>query len=167
MKAYPVMFLLAILIAGCAGASIQPSPTAGITETVTVSTSTSSLPGMSATQLPIIKKATGKLSSRLEMLSGSLALQAADPEEQARALSLPATGAGSLIRDEQGRLLVTIRMDDTSGTNLEALVKAGATIVNLAQSHQTVTAFLAVNDLQAAADLPVVQSIQEELSPGG
>ncbi len=172
MKAFLVLLMLAIMLTSCAVTSPAPGvtssvPTGGVAPQIPTSTSAASSPQAANTQISILKKSTGKLSSRLEALASSPTLQNATLEEQARALSLPATGPGSLIRDEQGRILVTIRMDDTSAANLQALAAAGATVVNVSQSHQTLTAFIALNDLQAAANLQSVQSIQEELSPGG
>ena len=73
-------------------------------------------------------KSSGKLSSRLEVLVQSATLQTANVNDQAQALSLPAQGAGSLARDEACRILVNIRMTDTSETQQQALRNAGAVI---------------------------------------
>ncbi len=114
---------------------------------------------------PANSKPTGKLSARLDMLAKSPALRAASAEEQARALSLPPSGSGSLMRDAQGRLLVTIRMADLAPTQLQALRDAGAVITNVAEPYRTVTAFVAPGDLAAIANLTAVQSVLEELTP--
>ena len=110
-------------------------------------------------------KPTGKLSARLELLANSPSLRAASAEEQAGALSLPTQGAGSLMRDEQGRLQVNIRMADTLETQLQALRAAGAVITNVSERYHTVTAFVAPADLSAIANLAAVESVEEELSP--
>jgi hypothetical protein len=110
-------------------------------------------------------KSSGKLSSRLAILAQSTSLQTASIEEQALALSLPAQGAGSLVRDETGRLLVNIRMTDTSDSQQQALVKAGAVIQHVTDQYKTVSAFVAVTDLAAVAGIQTVQSIEEELTP--
>jgi len=116
---------------------------------------------------PPLTKATGKLSTRLALLAQSPALRAASVDEQARTLSLPAQGPGSLMHDADGRLLVDIRTADLSANGLQALRDAGATITNVSERYQVVTAFVAASDLTAIADLPMVQNVQEELAPGG
>lgn len=116
---------------------------------------------------PVAPKPTGKLSARLEMLAQSPSLLAASADEQARALSLPAQGPGSLMRDEQGRLLVNIRTTDFSAGGLQALRDAGAVITNVSEQYQVVTAFVAPDDLATIATLPAVLIVMEELTPGG
>ena len=86
--------------------------------------------------------------------------------EQARAINLPAQGAGSLMRDANGRILVNIRMTDTSETQQQTLRKAGALIQNVSDQYKTISAFVAMSDLSVIADLQTVQSIEEELTPG-
>src|SRR5947207_9699660 len=86
-------------------------------------------------------KSSGKLSSRLQQLVQSPQLRTASAAEQARALSLPADGPGSLMRDKDGRLLVDIRVSDTSAPVLKSLSDAGAVITNVAEAYQVVTAF--------------------------
>jgi hypothetical protein len=114
----------------------------------------------------VLVKSNGKLSSRLEMLVQSSTLRTASVKDQAQALSLPAEGAGSLARDEAGRILVNIRMTDTSETQQQALRNAGAVIQNISDQYETVSAFVAVSDLSVVADLQTVQSVEEELTPG-
>ena len=110
-------------------------------------------------------KSSGKLSSRLQMLADSPTLQSASLAEQARALSLPAKGPGSLMRDAQGRLSVDIHMTDVSETQQQALQKAGAVIIHVSPNYQVVTAAIPVTDLAGVANLPAVQNIQEILAP--
>jgi hypothetical protein len=114
----------------------------------------------------VLVKSNGKLSSRLEVLVQSATLQTSSVKDQAQALSLPAQGAGSLARDDAGRILVNIRMTDTSETQQQALRNAGAVIQNISDQYKTISAFVAVTDLSAVADLQTVQSIEEELTPG-
>ncbi len=116
---------------------------------------------------PTSRKATGKLSARLEMLAQSPTLRTANANEQARALGLPVQGAGSLMRDEQGRLLVNIRSTDLSANAVQSLRDAGAVVTNVSERYQTITAFVSPGDLAAIANLPMVQSVQEELTPAG
>jgi hypothetical protein len=114
----------------------------------------------------VLMKSNGKLSSRLEMLVQSSTLRTASVNDQAQALSLPAQGAGSLAHDEAGRILVNIRLTDTSETQQQALRNAGAVIQNISDPYKTISAYVAVSDLSAVADLQTVQSIEEELTPG-
>jgi hypothetical protein len=107
----------------------------------------------------------GKLSARLQMLAQSPALGAASADEQARALSLPSQGPGSLTRDAQGRILVSIRSTDLSANGLQTLRDAGAVVVNVAEAYQQVTAFVAAADLGTIGNLPMVLNVQEELAP--
>jgi uncharacterized repeat protein (TIGR01451 family) len=104
---------------------------------------------------PFPEKVGGKLSSRLAQLTqpagGGISIQ-----------SLP---AGSLLQNEQGDLLVYMRLSDTSERSLQALTDAGATIVHLAEAYQTVTAYVPAARLPALADLEVVENIREELRP--
>ena len=109
--------------------------------------------------------ASGKLSFRLEALSRSSELRASSSDVQARALSLPASGPGSLLRDNLGRLLVDIRMDDLSALNLQALRTAGAAITHVSDRYKVVTALVNATDLTNIANLPSVKSVQEELAP--
>lgn len=114
---------------------------------------------------PTMIKSTGKLSSRLEMLTNSPTLRAASADEQARALSLPPMGPGSLMRDAQGRVLVNIRVTDVSAAGLQALRDAGAIITTVAEPYRQVTAFVTVSDLPAIANLSHVLNVQEQLAP--
>ena len=116
---------------------------------------------------PVAPKPTGKLSARLEMLAQSPSLRVASADEQARALSLPAQGPGSLMRDEHGRLLVTIGTTDFSDSGLQALRDAGVVITNVSEQYRVVTAFVAPDDLITVVTLPAVHSVVEELTPGG
>ena len=99
------------------------------------------------------------------MLASSPTLRAASADDQARALSLPPTGPGSLTRDAQGRILVNIRSTDLSANGLQTLRDAGATIVDVAEAYQQVTAYVAVADIASIGNLQIVQNVQEELAP--
>lgn len=138
--------LVPVLITACAAPQPTPPPAAAAT------------PAASA-------KPTGKLSPRLELLATSPTLRAASADDQARALSLPAQGPGSLTRDAQGRVLVTLRVNDVSAKSLQALRDAGAVISNVSETYQQVTAFVAISDLTTIANLPSVINAQEELAP--
>ena len=110
-------------------------------------------------------KSVSKLSFRLEALAQSSALRAASAVDQANALSLPAQGAGSLMRNTRGRLLVYIRMADVSEPQLQTLRAAGAQIVHVSSRYQVVTAYVDAATLTSIADLTAVQSVEEALAP--
>ena len=116
--------------------------------------------------LPTMSKSTGKLSTRLEMLAQSSTTRAMNADDQARALSLPVQGPGSLMRDAQGRVLVRIRVTDAGDKNVQALRNAGVVIVDVSAQYQTITGFVAPPDLQSLANLSFVHGAQEELTPG-
>jgi hypothetical protein len=116
--------------------------------------------------LPALAKSTGKLSARLEMLAQSPALSAASPAEQARVLGIPEQGPGSLRRDKEGRILVSVRMSGLAQEQLQELREAGAVIVNVSEPYRTVTAFVRPSELIACSNLAIVESIKEELAPG-
>lgn len=111
-------------------------------------------------------KSAGKLSARLEMLAQSPSLRLASVRDQANALGLPEQGPGSLRRDKEGRILVSMRMSGLAQEQLQELREAGAVIVNVAEPYRTVTAFVQPSDLTALASLAVIESIKEELAPG-
>ena len=99
------------------------------------------------------------------MLANSSTLRSANTNDQARALSLPPNGPGSLLRDAQGRILVNIRVADVSAPSLQALRDAGAVVENVSETYLQVTAYVAVTDLAAIANLPNVQYVEEQLAP--
>ena len=143
-----------------AGTTLTASPQAYFTAAVTVTASGSMT---SATQkTPDFHK----LSPRLTLLVQSPALLSASPEDQAIALSLPAQGPGSLIRDGQNRLQVTMRVTDTSEAALAELTQAGAVIISSSKPYQEVTAWVSVVNLAELSSLPQVLSVTEDLMPG-
>ena len=107
----------------------------------------------------------GKLTPRLQQLADSPSLRAASPEEQARVLGLAPQGPGSLVRDAQGRLLVTLRTSDVSDAFQKTLRGLGADISSVSAPYQSVSAYVPLDQLSAVAGLPAVLSVQEELAP--
>jgi hypothetical protein len=110
-------------------------------------------------------QAATKLSFRLALLVQSPQLRGATADVQARALSLPPLGPGSLMRDSQGRLLVNIRTTDVTAAGLQALRDAGADVTNVSERDRVVTAFVPIAELEAVANVASVQSVREELAP--
>ena len=109
-------------------------------------------------------KPEGKLSFRLQLLAQP-AIGVQDNETQAQTLNLPASGPGSLMKNENGELLVYIRLTDTSEANLAALAKVGAMVTHVAEAYRTVTAYIRPTQLSALAKMDIVESVQEALRP--
>src|SRR5947207_1699832 len=85
----------------------------------------------------------GKLSPRLLTLSR---------HPRARALSLPRSGAGSLLRHGDGRLVVQIRTSDLSTATMTRLTSLGAHVVSTSSAYRIVTADVAPAALGAIAN---------------
>ncbi len=114
----------------------------------------------------VAPKQSGKLSQRLQLLADNPALQTQDAKAQAQALNLPAAGAGSLMRNNQGDILVNIRLDALSQDNLKTLKSLSSlSIVHTAEEFRTVTAYISTTQLQNLALLNFVEAVEEELTP--
>jgi len=84
--------------------------------------------------------------------------------EEARAVSLPADGPGSLLR-AGGRVLVDVRFEDGARPDVGALEAAGARIVHVSPRYETITAAVASRLLSAIAAVDGVQAVTEVLAP--
>src|SRR5204862_2170624 len=82
-----------------------------------------------------------KLSPRLATLAAGTTF--ASPRAEAHALSLPASGVGSLITRRDGRVVVNIRTRDTTGAGVAELRKLGAQVDNVSPPYSTVKAAVA------------------------
>src|SRR5262245_26131170 len=71
----------------------------------------------------------GKLSSRLLVLSHD-PVKSSSESEQADALSLPRSGTGSLVRHAGGRVVLQVRMSDTSAAALDRLTSHGVHVIS-------------------------------------
>ncbi len=109
-------------------------------------------------------KPASKLSYRLELLSQP-GMGAQGLEVQARRLSLPPSGPGSLLRSDGGQVLVYVRMASISEADLAALSRAGAQVVHVSQAYRVVTAYVYASALPALAALGAVVRVQEALAP--
>ena len=105
----------------------------------------------------------GKLSPRLAVLVSGAGF--ASPRAESRSLSLPAAGAGSLIRRAGGRVLVQIRTASTSAAVVAKLRSLGAQVVNVSRTYLTVTASVAPAALEAIASDGAVRYVTEVLAP--
>ena len=103
------------------------------------------------------------LSSRLDQLASS-GLGTASRGEQARELSLPAGGAGSLQWAGDG-LIVQIEMRPTTAVGVDLLRAAGARVIHVSHPYRTVSAAVAVEDLEAVAGVAGVVGVREALAP--
>jgi hypothetical protein len=88
------------------------------------------------------------------------------PTAQARHLGLAASGPGSLTRRPGGRVLVDVRVSNTSPATLRLLKASGAKLTYVDRSLRIVTAAVAPSRLRAVAAVqPQVLSVQEDLQP--
>jgi hypothetical protein len=112
-----------------------------------------------------VQKPDSKLSFRLEALSQTPALNNVSAETQGAVLSLAPSGPGSLVRDDQGRILVEILMADISSEQIQSLQDAGILILHVSDRYNTITALVDPVYLPSVVSITAVQSIMEVLSP--
>jgi hypothetical protein len=103
------------------------------------------------------------LSARLLALSHPT-LRGASGARQAEAVSLAASGPGSLLRQGR-RLVVEARFDRPLGGDADAVRAAGATVLGVHQRYRTITAAVDPGRLRALGDVKGVASVTEELTP--
>jgi Subtilase family len=107
----------------------------------------------------------GPLTPRLQLLAdpGFAALPA---RVRAQRLGLPTSGPGSISERSGGRVLVDVRVSDTSASTLQRLRASGAQLTYVDNSLRVVTAAVPVARLSAlAAVQPQVLSVEEDLRP--
>src|SRR5438132_9724386 len=112
---------------------------------------------------PATRPKTGNLTPRLAALA-SPALRSASQERQGTALSLPAHGAGSLLR-RGDRVVVDVKFISGAASHVRDLRSAGARILVVSSRYQTITAAVAPASLRAVARVPGVHSVVEVLTP--
>ena len=112
----------------------------------------------------VLSGRTSKLSPRLQTLAApqALSMGAAD---QARAVGLPESGAGSLMQRDGGRLVVLVRFDDPSEATLAAVQAAGLSDLSVSVADAAADGRIAPADLPALVAVPGVASVSEELTP--
>ena len=106
---------------------------------------------------------SAKLSRRLAALSKPPLVEAS-PAEQARALGLPVSGGGSLIRSGR-RVLVYVRLADVTTGARASVTDAGLRITHVAVAYRMVTGFVEPRRLAALAAVRAVQQVSEALRP--
>jgi hypothetical protein len=107
----------------------------------------------------------GPLTPRLQALADpafdTLSLQA-----QAAKLMLPVSGPGSIMERPGGRILIDVRVSDTSAATIDRMQAAGSHLVYVDDALRIVTAEVLPSRLNAlAAVQPQVLSNQEVLQP--
>jgi hypothetical protein len=112
--------------------------------------------------VPALRK-SGKLSPRLTKLARGLA--SPNAKTGAAALSLPSSGAGSLVTASDGTTLVYIRTRDTSTRGVARLTALGAHVVNVSAEYSTVTARVAPSAMTNVAADSDVTYVSEALAP--
>ena len=107
----------------------------------------------------------GPLTPRLQLLAGP-AFDALPLQDQAEKLLLPVSGPGSVMERPGGRILVDIRVTDTSAATLARLQATGSDLVYVDDALRIVTAEVPTSRLTAlAAAQPQVLSVEEVLQP--
>ena len=129
------VFVASLLLVGLGLGSSTPVAAAATQQAAPAGSTTTVAPGPGAT--PVGRKG-GKLSSRLLALSRD-PLKSASESAQADALSLPRSGAGSLVRHEGGRVVVQVRMSDVSPAAVERLTSHGVHVISTSPDYGTVT----------------------------
>jgi hypothetical protein len=147
-------------------ATQKPAAPADIAPTATTPAVEMPVSPVSPISPVVAPKQSGKLTQRLQLLANDPALQTQDAKTQAEALDLPASGAGSLMRNNQGDILINIRLDALSQDNLKALnALSGLSIVHTTEEFRTVTAYVSITQLRDLAQLDFVEVVEEELMP--
>ncbi|HEY5977611.1 MAG TPA: S8 family serine peptidase [Solirubrobacterales bacterium] len=103
------------------------------------------------------------LSARLAELA-TPGMRSAPHDLQARVLSLPAEGPGSLLRSG-GRVFVEVRFDSGAPARVDAIRRLGITVAGLSRREQTVTVAARPGQLRALARVPGVEVVGEVLTP--
>lgn len=84
---------------------------------------------------------------------------------QARAAGVPADGPASLLRDDEGRLVVDVTLADSSPAALASLRTVGADLVATDKGSVLATVTVDAGSLRALADLPAVAYVAEVPAP--
>ena len=121
------------------------------------------VPTAAPAALPQKPGVEGPLSPRLTQLAAK-DLRSASNGEQAEALSLPARGAGSLLR-RQGSVVVEVRTMGSTRSRVSGLEDAGAETLHVSPRYETITVAVAERELRALAEAPGVEAVTEVLEP--
>ena len=155
------VFVAGLLLVGFGLGSSTPVAAAATQPAAPAGSTTAAAPAPGAT--PVGRKG-GKLSSRLLALSRD-PVKSASESAQADALSLPSSGAGSLVRHGGGRVVVQVRMSDVSAAAVERLTSHGVHVISTSPDYGTVTVDAPPGALGAIADDPDVTYASEVLAP--
>jgi hypothetical protein len=113
---------------------------------------------------PVPTGRAAKLSPRLQTLAAPQAL-GLSATAQAGAVGLPASGPGSLVQRDGGRLVVLVHFTDPSDTTLAAVQAAGLTNLAVSVPDAAADGQIAPADLPALVAVPGVAFVVEELAP--
>jgi Subtilase family len=105
----------------------------------------------------------GDLSTRLATLANP-AVGSASHAEQARALSLPRRGPGSLLR-RGNRILVEVHFERGATAGIDDLRRTGARVVNVSARYQTITVAAKPDELKRLAGVARVAGVSGVLTP--
>ena len=121
------------------------------------------VPTAAPAALPQKPGVEGPLSARLAQLAAK-DLRSASNAEQAEALSLPARGAGSLLRRD-GSVVVEVRTTGSTRSRVSGFEDAGAETLHVSPRYETITVAVAERELRALAEAPGVEAVTEVLEP--
>ncbi len=112
----------------------------------------------------LVNRSAGPLSPRLATLARP-SIERSSVRAQSRAIGLPASAGGSLLRRPGGEILVRLRLTDLSNRTRAEVVATGATFVADGHDGATATVAIAVARLDDLAAVPSLRWAQEELTP--
>ena len=107
---------------------------------------------------------TSKLSPRLQTLLRPQ-VQALSAADQSHAVGLADTGPGSLMQRSGGRVVVLIRLNDTSTDTLDAVRAAGVSDLSLSTPDAVANGVISPDDFATLVAVPGVASVSEEITP--
>jgi hypothetical protein len=123
------------------------------------------VPAASATPGGAPRAKANPLTPRLQLLADS-SVAALPAQARAQRLGVPASGPGSITERPGGRILVDVRVSDTSAATLQLLRSSGAQLAYVDRALRIVTVAVAPARLTAlAAVQPQVLSVEEDLEP--
>jgi len=154
------VFIASLVLLGLGLGSSVPAAAAATQQAGPAVPTTAVAPGQRATP----GNKGGKLSARLQALSRD-PVKSASESVQADTLSLPRSGAGSLVRHAGGRVVLQVRMSDTSAAALDRLTSHGVHVISTSPDYSTVTVDAPPGALSAIADDPDVLYASEVLAP--
>jgi hypothetical protein len=106
-----------------------------------------------------------KLTPRLGDLAQESVAQVRAAASASEAAGLPADGPGSLMLNDNGEVLVNIRVTDTGGATVDALKAKGANIAHVSEQYGVIVAYVPTALLSDITNVAGVLNVHEELQP--